>query len=244
MVQSPCWDGMQSTWKAAGAPRCRVLGGRRCSPCPSQHSPPTHGTPPCWRKPRPQAASCPWGEWCHSGGVTYCKPGVLWPPSPINGVLRLGQPYSPHLSPFSLQTPGAQRHQVHPPRCLLPLQEAAEDVSVQPQHPSPCWPAAPHSNGHGALAMTWLPHMAALGWGLGYAQLCVSEAGGGPLDTAGGWGHGAREEGTRPPSPFWFQRPEQQPDLGDCPRRLPGAALTELPVSAHTGVCGVDGRSP
>lgn len=115
---------------------------------------------------------------------------------------------------------------------------------MQPQHPSPCWPAAPHSDGHGALAMTWLPHMAALGWGLGYPQLCISEAGGGPLDTAGGWGHGAREERTRPPSPFWFQRPEQQPDLGDCPRRLPGAALTELPVSAHTGVCGVDAAPP
>jgi len=73
------------------------------------------------------------------GGVAYCKPGGFAAPSPFRGVLRLSQPHSPHLSPFSLQTPGAQWHQVHPPRRLLPLQEAAEDVSVQPPpaHPEP-----------------------------------------------------------------------------------------------------------
>lgn len=31
----------------------------------------------------------------------------------------------------------------------------------------------PPTRGHGALAMTWVPHMAALGWGLGYPQFCI-----------------------------------------------------------------------
>lgn len=97
MVQSPCWDGMQSTWKAAGAPRCRVLGGRRCSPCPSQHSPPTHGTLPCWRKPRPQAASCPWGEWCHCGGVAPQAWGLV-----ASQPYQWGTEARPALQPASL----------------------------------------------------------------------------------------------------------------------------------------------
>lgn len=63
----------------------------------------------------------------------------------------------------------------------------------------------------------------------------------GPSRRIGVW---AREKGTRPPSPFGFQRPEQQPDLRDCSRCLPGTALPELPVSAHTGVCGVDAAPP
>lgn len=135
---------MQGSWR----PQTQAAGGRRCCPgppcCPlpsvpppTLWSPPRH--PPCWRKPCPQAASCPQG--C-SGGVIYCEPGVLQPPQPVHGVLGLSQPRSPHLSSFLLQTPGAQRHQVHPPRRLLPLQEAAEDVSVAPNHPAPRTPQA------------------------------------------------------------------------------------------------------
>ena len=72
-----------------------------------------------------------------------------------------------------------------------------------------CEPTAPHSHGRGAFAVAWVPHMAALGQGLGYPQPCILGAGGGLLCPVGGWVQGVREEGSRPPSPFGFQRPEQ-----------------------------------
>lgn len=66
----------------------------------------------------------------------------------------------------------------------------------EPQHPSHrcCEPTGPHSNGLAALGVTWVPHMAALGWGLGCHQFCILSAGGGPLGP-GGWGHGAKKRG-------------------------------------------------
>lgn len=110
--------------EAAGAPRPRLLGGGgaapapHAAPCPppTLWSPPRH--PPCWRKPCPQAASCPQG--C-SGGVIYCEPGVLQPP-PARARGAGAQP-APQPSPL-----------------LFPIADAWSSTASSPSPPAPSPP--------------------------------------------------------------------------------------------------------